>query len=184
MGFAFNFLRLFQSGSPPMKTITTENPCMTLMAATAADLMTPDPVSIRETATVREAVALFADRGFGAAPVIDDAGRPVGVLSRTDVLLYDREVVRSAVAAGGVGWDELPALCGREGYSVEVVDPTPIRELMTPVVFTIDLDTPANRVVEYMLAMKVHHLFVVDEDNCLVGVVSALDVVRHLRCPD
>jgi CBS-domain-containing membrane protein len=161
-----------------MKTSTIEKPCMTLMATTAADLMSPDPVSIRENATVREAVALFADRGFGAAPVIDAAGRPVGVLSRTDMLVHDREVVRHAIAAGG---DELPALRGHEGFSVEVVDPTPIRDLMTPVVFTVNLDTPADKVVEQMLAVKVHQLFVVDEACCLVGVISALDIVRRLR---
>ncbi len=38
-----------------------------------------------------EAVLLLTDRGFSAAPVIDDAGRPVGVVSRTDLLVHDRE---------------------------------------------------------------------------------------------
>src|SRR5262249_28883167 len=64
-----------------------------LAAETAADLMTPDPVSIRADATLREALALLIDRGFSAAPVIDAAGRPVGVLSRTDLLVHDRETV-------------------------------------------------------------------------------------------
>jgi CBS domain-containing protein len=52
---------------------------------------------------------------------------------------------------------------------------------MTPVVFTVTLDTPAPRVVEQMLNLKVHHLFVVDEDRALVGVISSLDVLRHLK---
>src|SRR5262249_21708562 len=58
---------------------------LTLTAETAADLMTPNPVSIRDVATVREAVALLTDKGFSAAPVIDQAGRPIGVLSRADI---------------------------------------------------------------------------------------------------
>ena len=40
---------------------------------------------------------------------------------------------------------------------------------------------PAAKVVEEMLALKVHRLFVVDEPGVLVGVVSALDVLRNLR---
>src|SRR6516225_1949447 len=66
---------------------------LSLCAETAADLMTPDPLSIRADATVHEAVAFLTDKGFSAAPVIDKAGRPVGVLSRADIIVYDREKV-------------------------------------------------------------------------------------------
>src|ERR1700682_305640 len=68
-------------------------PRMILEATKAKDLMWPDPVSIEETATIREGVAFLVDKGFSAAPVIDHAGRPVGVLSRADVLVHDREQV-------------------------------------------------------------------------------------------
>src|SRR5262245_36269844 len=47
---------------------------MTLVSATAADLMVPNPVSIRDSATIGEAIAVLADRGLSAAPVIDAAG--------------------------------------------------------------------------------------------------------------
>lgn len=49
---------------------------LVLTAATAADLMTPNPVSVRDSATIKEAIAMLTDHGFSAAPVIDDAGRP------------------------------------------------------------------------------------------------------------
>jgi CBS domain-containing protein len=42
-------------------------------------------------------------------------------------------------------------------------------------------ETPAAEVVDQMLRLNVHRLFVVDEDGVLVGVVSATDVLRHLR---
>src|SRR5260370_21744359 len=70
------------------EAITTR---MILEAAKAKHLMESHPVSIEETATVREAVAFLVDKGFSAAPVIDSAGRPVGVLSRADILVHDRE---------------------------------------------------------------------------------------------
>ena len=53
--------------------------------------MRPNPVSIRADASVGEAVALLSDKGFSAAPVIDEGGRPVGVVSRSDILVHDRE---------------------------------------------------------------------------------------------
>jgi CBS domain-containing protein len=167
-----------------MKTRTRARPSLALTAETAADLMSPNPVSLRAEATVGEALALFTDRGFGAAPVIDEAGRPVGVLSRTDILIHEREQGRRPSMGDGTGWDEEPTLFVRDGFSAQIVDPMPVRDLMTPVVFTVGLDTPADRVVEQMRLLKVHQLFVIDEALTLVGVISALDVVRHLRHPE
>ena len=60
----------------------------TRRAATAAELMTPNPVSLRAQATVLEARELFIARAIAAAPVIDAAGRPVGVLSQSDILVH------------------------------------------------------------------------------------------------
>ncbi len=153
---------------------------MVLQANSAADLMKPNPVSIRADATVREAVAMLTDRGYGIAPVIDEAGRPVGVLSRTDILVHDREQVRHAGLEDITEWESPPRKL-RAGFEVEIVDPTLVRDIMTPVVFTVLLDTPAADVIEQMLALKVHHLFVVDEACSLVGIVSALDVIKHLH---
>lgn len=166
------------------ETTATEDR-MVLKAHTAADLMTPSPVSIQYKATVAEATALLTDRGFSAAPVIDEAGRAVGVISRTDLLVHDRErmthmktvpekddpFVRRAL------WQEpIP-----EGFSIEEVDPTLVCDIMTPVVFSVLPETTVEQVIEDMLGLRVHQLFVVDRAQVLVGVISALDVLRHLR---
>jgi CBS domain-containing protein len=150
-----------------------------LDAQRARDLMSPNPVSLRRKATVREALALLTDRGFSAAPVIDEAGRPVGVVSRTDILVHEREHVRHARLDDVADWEGYPGV-GHEGFSVEVADPTRVEEIMTPVVFAVGLDTPARAVVGQMLGLKVHQLFVVDDGEALVGVISTLDVLRRL----
>jgi CBS domain-containing protein len=135
-------------------------PRLILDAGTAADLMAPNPVSLAAGATVQEAAVFLADKGFSAAPVIDEAGRPVGVLSQSDIVVHDRE----------------------KAAHVPVHDDnrTEVHELMTPGVFSVTLETPAHKVVEEILALKVHRLFVVDGDGVLVGVISAIDVLRHL----
>jgi CBS-domain-containing membrane protein len=56
-----------------------------------------------------------------------------------------------------------------------------VRDVMTPAVFCVALDTPACRVVEQMCELNVHRLFVVDEDGVMVGVITAMDIIRHLR---
>jgi CBS domain-containing protein len=159
-------------------------PLLCLRAETAAELMTPNPVSVREDASLREAIALLIDRGYSAAPVIDAAGRPVGVLSRTDVLIHDRERVEHPIPVTEYYAEEMLTADNErlgEGFQVERVDPTPVRDLMTPAVFAVGPDAPPARVVREMLRLKVHRLFVVDGDGVLIGVISALDVLRYLQ---
>jgi len=163
-----------------MTVRTKAPPQMVLEAATAEDLMTPNPISIHAGASMQEALALLTDRGFSAAPVIDDAGRPLGVLSRTDLLVHQRERGASVPLVDPAEW-ESSSHRPHEGFGVEVVDSTQVRDIMTPIVFTVLLETLAAQVIEQMLALRVHHLFVVDEDRALVGVISPLDVLRHLR---
>lgn len=158
---------------------------LTLNAETAADLMTPNPVSIRDRATIKEAVALLIDKGISAAPVIDKAGRPVGVLSRTDILIHAREKVDYLKPAPEFfDQADLATPAGEvlpRGFQVEKVDQTRVLDVMTPVVFSVEPRSPVQRVVKEMLGLKVHRLFVVDSEGVLVGVISALDVLRYLR---
>ena len=55
------------------------------VAATAADLMTPDPITSSPTLPVSEAARLIAERKHNRLPVIEH-GRLVGVVTRLDVL--------------------------------------------------------------------------------------------------
>jgi CBS-domain-containing membrane protein len=54
-------------------------------ASTAEDMMTPDPVTIEPSATVREAARVIARRKHNRLPVVEH-GRLVGVVTRVDVL--------------------------------------------------------------------------------------------------
>jgi CBS domain-containing protein len=155
---------------------------LTLHAETAADLMMSNPVSIREDASVHEAIVLFTKKGFSAAPVIDAAGRPVGVVSLSDVIIHDRAKMEWGSGARDRFKFEDPA--NGERHSAPKLsdhETTRISELMTPAVFSVSPDTAAAKIIEEMLALKVHRLFVVDADGVLVGVISALDVLRHLH---
>jgi CBS-domain-containing membrane protein len=155
---------------------------LTLQAQTAGDLMSSNPISLRREASVQEAVALMLDRNFDATPVIDEKGRAIGVVTITDILVHDREYVRY-LKTGDTTYrsdlevhDKMPA-----EFGIEVVDRTPVEDIMTPIVFTVDLETPAWEVVQKLISLKVHHLFVRDEEGTLVGVISTGDILRHLQ---
>jgi CBS domain-containing protein len=155
-----------------------------LRAATAADLMAAPPMSISETALVQEAIVFLADRGFGAAPVINEAGRPVGVVSKSDIVRYEREetqcVSRLVPSEGDAVAATADGECLDEGFEIKRPDRTRVREIMTPMVFSVSLNASARDVVAQMLKRNVHRLFVVDDAGVLVGIITAMDVLRHL----
>ena len=158
---------------------------LVLKGETAEELMTPNPVSISETATVKDAVAFLTDRGFSAAPVVDEAGRPVGVISQTDIVIHDRNKVEYVPSATDYyAKADLTTPSGEilpDGFQVESVDRTLVRDIMTPAILSVAPQDSVIRVVGEMVAFKVHRLFVVDDDGVLVGVISAFDVLRNLR---
>ncbi|HJS07497.1 MAG TPA: CBS domain-containing protein, partial [Pirellulales bacterium] len=63
--------------------LTETNNRIALMTKTAEDIMTINPLSLRDDATVAEAIGFLTTRGFGGAPVINDAGKPVGFVGKT-----------------------------------------------------------------------------------------------------
>ncbi len=131
---------------------------LTLHATTAADIMNSGPVSIASSDTVPEAVVFLTERGFGAAVVIDEAGHPIGVVTKTDVLMHTR----------------------RRQPGLEP-DDTPVTEVMTPAVFSVRPETSAGSVLEQLLEVGVHHIFVKDAGGVIVGVISPVDVLRKLK---
>lgn len=157
---------------------------LTLNAATAADLMTPNPLSIRQDVTVMEAAAILSDRKISAAPVIDEAGRAVGVLSRADIVAHHRQGTQSApeifdyyerMGLAVCAVEQLPADSGTESNNRSLV-----RDIMTPRVLAVSVSDSAYRVITQMVSENVHRLFVLDGSDVLVGVISALDVLRKL----
>jgi CBS domain-containing protein len=156
-----------------------------LHAIQADDVMTPNPVSIRDELTVHEAVVFLTERKISAAPVINEAGRPVGVVSEADILRHDREhaehlywlpqkdVDRELTLGSGEHLD------GRS-FEVEIPDVTRVRDIMNPIVYAVRRTTPVVEVVGQLVKKRIHRLFVVDDDGSLVGVITTLALLSRL----
>ena len=50
----------------------------------AADVMTPDPVSVSPDASIIDAIRLMLERRFSGLPVVDAGGRLVGIVTEGD----------------------------------------------------------------------------------------------------
>lgn len=158
---------------------------LSLGTATARDLMAPNPLSIRDQATVKEAILFLTRNGFTAAPVVDESGLPVGVVSQTNIVFHARDKFELPPSAPDFYNKANLASLAHEIAPGEFLakdeDRTRVRDIMTPTVFAVVPETPAREVVSRMQALMVHRLFVMDDRGVLVGVISALDVLRHIQ---
>jgi CBS domain-containing protein len=159
---------------------------LTLDVDTAFELMMPHVVTLRTTDTIRDAAALLAGKRLSGVPVLDENGEAVGVLSRADLVAYENrryggaEPVLEEYANGD--W----LLCLRPGaVTAAEADRCLVRDVMNPVIFSVATDASAEAVIDTLLTLGVHRLFVTEDDGTVVGVISSTDVLRHLcRAPE
>lgn len=121
------------------------------MAATVRDLMTPDPVSVDESATLRDVAAVMRDEDLGDV-VVRRGDRVAGIVT-------DRDIVVRAVAAGE---DPATLLAG---------------DICSGDLTTVSPDDPVEDAARLIGDAAVRRLVVVDGDKA-VGIVSLGDIAR------
>ena len=122
-----------------------------------ADLMTIDPVTVAFDATIEKAEDLMRRHRVTGLPVVDEAGRLIGVISQTDILYLDVPAVQ--------------ALIRHRERGVRV------GEVMSAPALTIDATATVQAAAIRMNDQHVHRLVAVDEHGRPAGVISAMDFV-------
>jgi CBS domain-containing protein len=146
------------------------------------DLMAKDVVAVPASASVAQASEILRTAEVSGAPVIDEHGNPVGVISRTD-LAYGWERAESERRRWYyVGGFFESAATGGEGQAREFGDRS-VREVMMPIVFSVDHDESVRKAAELMQAEGIHRVLVL-QDRRIVGVLSASAIVNAVARGD
>ena len=136
------------------------------------DVMTVEVAAVAPEASYREVVNMITGHRVGGVPVIDDAGRVLGVVSEVDVL-HKLEMAETP--------ERRRLFTGRRRAKAKA---EVARDLMTAPAVTA---TPYDSVVSAAKRMdreRVKRLPVVDDGGHLVGIVTRGDLLKvHLR-PD
>lgn len=143
----------------------------------ASDIMTAEPVCIDLGSTIRQVARLFDEHEISGAPVVDSAGRLVGVVSRTDLVRRytsgedDRDPRMLAELFSYENEDD-------EGLMPEQI--IAVDDFMTDDPVTAGPAAPVKDVAAKMVAARVHRVIIVDRDNTPIGIVTSLDLVKAL----
>lgn len=155
---------------------------LALDAQTAREMMIPLSGTLQSSASIEDCSTFLIENGLQFAPVIDSDEQLVGVLSRIDVLRFEKSCGRQIVAdeervwfAAGVDLDELVVIDCEPGCTGHTA-----RELMSTDIQRVPLNSPAQGVVNALFENDVNQIFVVDGGGQLVGVIGMTEVLRHL----
>lgn len=136
--------------------------------------MTKRVVSVRKDASFKDMAAMLRSTRISAFPVIDGAGRVIGVVSAADML------VKAAVQAEGSS--VLAAL--RHFHEDEKAAGVTAGDLMSSPAVTISPDAPVEQAARLMYDRRVKRLPVVTPTRRLVGIISRVDVLAVFSRPD
>lgn len=139
-----------------------------------SEFMNSDVVCARPGMTVSEVRDLLATRGISGAPVVDESGKILGVVSLSDLARYISR--RTTVGESGRFFSNLNEYRELANLPRDPSD-EPVESLMTKEVHSITRDSSAAAGAKRMRERKIHRLLVT-EDGLLVGVVTALDLLR------
>jgi len=145
---------------------------MTTMNATVKDVMTAEVVAVRRDATFKELAAVLRRYRVSALPVVDDAGRVIGVVSEADLL------AKEALADPGVMAEVLHRKDVRKAEGLTAGD------LMTSPPVTAAPEDQVEQAARMMHFMRIKRLPVVNSGGQLVGIVSRSDVLAVFDRPD
>lgn len=122
------------------------------------DVMTPNPVTVRESDSIRDAARIMASEDTGVVPVVDGK-KVIG-------LITDRDIVVRLVAEGKE--------CGNAR----------VDEAMSKGVRAVKEDAPMSEVLELMSRAQVRRVPVVNGRDELVGIVSIGDISTNTKQDD
>lgn len=131
------------------------------------DVMSPAAVCLHREATVAEAVQALIGAGVQGAPVLDEVGDLLGVISTTDLVV--------AMAPSFRPGEPLDV------HALHDLKLQHIHHLLERSPVTCEELLEIGAACQLMVRERVHRL-VVTRDRAPVGLVSAIDLVRAVAC--
>jgi len=137
-------------------------------------IMTRDVVTVPPEATLAEVVEKLLDKPYTALPVVDSAGRLVGIISDTDLL--ERGDMEVSISLKRATDPQLArALIARLQQNLRTVS-----QVMTAEPVTLGPQASLSAAARLMGKRKLKRLPVVNGDKRLVGMLSRFDLLKAL----
>lgn len=144
----------------------------------AIDIMTRNVITVTPDVTVTELALLLASHGISGAPVVDETGGVIGVVTENDLIDQKKKIHIPTVVTilDSVIYLENPERVGKEMKKMAGVT---VRDIYSREPVTVNEDTPLDEIATVMAEKKIHTLPVMRGEE-LVGVIGKRDIIKTL----
>ncbi len=143
-----------------------------ILSLTVGDVMTTEPVTVNASASMAEVSHLFARHALHSAPVVDDTGKCVGMITATDFVKRNDKYCQSEGQPHELVEHSNGILAEPRSYDY-------VSDCMTREFQSILPEAPLITAARAMTDAHLHVMPVLEQDKP-VGIVSNLDVVAAL----
>lgn len=149
------------------------------MPKLVADIMSRAPILVRPETPLNEAIKILAEKHISGLPVVDGAGKLVGVLSETDLMWRETGVTPPAyiMILDSVIYLQNPGDYDRDLH--KALGQT-VGEVMTSHPISIAADKPLREAARVMHDKNIRRLPVLDGTGQVVGIITRGDIVRAM----
>lgn len=149
------------------------------MSGTVTDFMSRDVITVNPETAIKEVIQILASQHLGGLPVVDGAGKLVGVISETDLLWQESGITPPPYITllDSIIYLKNPATYERDLH--KALGQT-AAEVMTNKPITIAPDKPLSEAARIMHDRRIHRLFVVDAAGHVIGVITVGDIIRAM----
>jgi len=154
------------------------------MPTTATDVMVRSVISVSPDTPLLEVHRLFVEEQIHGAPVVDETGGILGVVTSTDLLRavgdehdtasYSSDYLRDLLEFSAPDWSS-----GPEDFQ-DRLSQQRAGDAMTRGAVTLPAGTPIEVVAKTLQENHIHRVWIV-EDGSLVGVISTFDLLPFVR---
>lgn len=149
------------------------------MSKTVAEVMTPNPITVKPQTPLSEAIKIIAQKRISGLPVVDDNGNLVGVLSETDLMWQESgaDMPPYFMFLDSVIYLENPARYEKELH--KALGQT-VGEVMSDKPVTIKPNQLLPQAARLLHEKNIRRLPVVDEDGQVIGILTSGDIIRTM----
>jgi predicted transcriptional regulator len=154
------------------------------MLLLAREIMTPSIKAVPQSWTMDRLAHFLTDNEIAGSPVTDDSGDIIGIVTLKDITEFRWNANRPETEA------QLTEDEAREARRLRMVIyegmgklPVEVRDIMTPILLSVDENTPVREIAKTMMAEHLHRIFVTLGGK-ITGIITTYDLLKIIADRD
>lgn len=144
----------------------------------AKDIMTREVITVKPNTTIEELAHIFIEKKISGAPVVDDNGDLIGIVTENDLISQNKRLHIPTVVRlfDAFIMLESPSKIEKEIKKMAAVT---VADICVSDVITVAEDTPVEDIATIMSEKKVHLIPVVEGKN-VRGIIGKMDLIKGM----